>query len=97
MVPRIGKTSVGPGVGDCMVALMALAEVSGATDSGVGDALRLYRLFPVANRVNFREDAEDRWSASRAPVVALLPGLPVLRLTSSARSATRNWVPGRRS
>src|SRR5579863_6046522 len=73
MVPRIGKTSVGPGVGDCMVALMALAEVSGATDSGVGDALRLYRLFPVANRVNFREDAEDRWSASRAPVVALLP------------------------
>src|ERR1700674_2002369 len=29
-------------------------------------------LFPVANRVNFREDAVDRWSASLAPVVALL-------------------------
>src|SRR5258708_15313102 len=28
---------------------------------------RAYRLFPVANRVNFREDAVDRWSVqSRA-------------------------------
>ena len=35
------------------------------------------RLFLVANTVNFRDDAVDRWSVSLAPVVALLPGLPV--------------------
>jgi len=38
---------------------------------------RRCRVFLVANRVNFRDHAGDRWSASLAPAVALLPGLPV--------------------
>src|SRR5579859_4316493 len=57
-----------------------------------------YRVFPVANRVNFREDGGDRWSASLAPVVALLPGLPVLRLLFLRRAPRPRFrVPGRRS
>jgi len=47
--------------------------LSGATSE---DA-RTCRLFVVANGLNFREDEVDRWSASIAPEVALLPGLPV--------------------
>src|ERR1700688_1542473 len=32
--------------------------------------------------------------SSLAPAVALLPGLPVFDSQSSARTATRTWVPG---
>src|SRR5258708_3972267 len=54
-----------------------------AAEAGVA---HFYRLFPIANRVNFRDDADDRWSASLAPVLALLPGLPVLRLSFLRRA-----------
>jgi len=47
--------------------------LSGATSEDAATC----RLFVVANRLNFRDDEVDRWSASIAPEVALLPGLPV--------------------
>src|SRR5579859_1525713 len=64
---------------------MGIAESMSHDNGGACDDCA-YRLFPIANRVNFREDAGDRWSASLAPEVALLPGLPVLRLSSLRRA-----------
>src|SRR5260370_8646723 len=68
----------------------------GGAETGRTGGEEAYGLFLVANRVNFREDAGDRWSASIAPVVALLPGLPVYDSRPSARSATRKWGSGQK-
>lgn len=56
--------------------------------------LGFFRQNPIAKGVNFRDHPTDR----RSGVLALVAGLDRLPVCLSwVRSATRNWVPGRRS
>src|ERR1700730_2400233 len=60
-------------------------------------AWQAYRLFPVANRVNFREDADDRWSVQSRARGGPATRTARVRLSSlRRRSATRKWGSGQK-